>query len=300
MKSPDSPSQNNGPTLVLPEKQSSPEFQLPKRNSRRRQETPADPLTNGSPSSIPRKTLGRENGNGLNSTAGQDNQNLLPVPKRLPKPVDRAAQALKRLGVDVVALRSAPEITSTLKNAEGGMKAVLGAMRFNSQDPSVAAFLEKYDSIPSGDRDKLSWEAVGLAAGVNLQQLGWAAITALEQHCAGITKVLLVSSQPKIMRARIKYGLLPSGEKDRTAAQTASGVLPSPKGPTFIGKAVFGSGKNTMNAQGVGTSDDGDDEDGTVIDATDDDANFESIFPDSRDTQKKLIPIRQRMLEDGK
>lgn len=210
--------------------------------------------------------------------------------------MDRTQQALKRLGIDLNLLRSSPEITPLLKNAEGGLKAVLGAMRFNSQDPSVSAFLEKYDSIPSGDREKLSWEAIAIAAEVNLQQLGWAAITAVEQHSAGITKMLLVSSQPKIMRARIKYGLLPSGEKDRTAAQTASGVLASPKGPTFIGKAVFGSGKSTMSAQDSGDSDD---DDGPVIDG-DDDPDLNHLFPSSVDVQKKMIPIRQRMLEDGK
>jgi hypothetical protein len=171
-------------------------------------------------------------------------------------------------------------------------------MRFYSNDPSVTAFLEKYDSIPVGDRDKLSWEAIALAAGVNLQQLGWAAVESVAQHSAGITKMLLVSAQPKIMKARIRYGLLPSGEKDRTQAQTASGVLASPKGPTFIGKAVFGSGKQTMNAQGAGQGDD-DDDDGPVIDA-DNDPDLDDLFPSSNKIQQKLIPIRQRMLEDGK
>jgi hypothetical protein len=203
-------------------------------------------------------------------------------------------QALRRLGVSALALQSAPEITPLLKYAEGGLKAVLGAMR-HSSDPSIMLFLEKYDSIPSGDREKLPWEAIALAAEVNLQQLGWAAISAVEQYSAGVTKMMLVSSQPKIMKARIKYGLLPSGEKDRTAAQTASGVLPSPKGPTFIGKAVFGSGKQTMSAQGAGGDED---EDGPSVEG--EDFDLDQLFPSSNDIQQKLIPIRQRMLEDGK
>jgi len=213
--------------------------------------------------------------------------------------VDRAQQALSRLGVDLQVLRSSPEITPLLKNAEGGLKAVLGAMRFSS-DPSIVGFLAKYDSVPSGDRAKLSWEAIGIAAGVNLQQLGWAAISAVEQHSAGVTKMLLVSSQPKIMKARIKYGLLPSGEKDRTAAQMASGVIPSPKGPTFIGKAVFGSGKQTMNAQGAGKHDEEDEDDNDVIEMGGEEADTNFLFPDSRDIQEKLIPIRQRLLESNK
>jgi hypothetical protein len=211
--------------------------------------------------------------------------------------VDRAQQALKRLGVDVLALRSAPEITPLLKNAEGGLKAVLGAMRFASDDPSIQFFLEKYDSTPSGDREKLSWEAIALAAGVDLRVFLGAAMLALQSHAVNTVKIIAMTSHPKITRARVKYGLLPSGEKDRTALDTAMGFLPSPKGPTFIGKAIFGSGNQTMNAQGAGRGDD--DEDGPVIEA-DGDLDLDDLFPPANDIQQKLIPIRQRMLEDGK
>jgi hypothetical protein len=211
--------------------------------------------------------------------------------------VDRAQQALKRLGVDVLALRSAPEITPLLKNAEGGLKAVLGAMRFASDDPSIQSFLEKYDSTPSGDREKLSWEAIALAAGVDLRVFLGAAMLALQSHAVNTVKIIAMTSHPKITRARVKYGLLPSGEKDRTALDTAMGFLPSPKGPTFIGKAIFGSGNQTMNAQGAGRGDD--DEDGPVIDG-DSDPDLDNLFPPSNDMQTKLIPIRQRLLESNK
>jgi len=292
MQSPEVLSPNSGLKLESDGKLSSVDSLQPKTKSKRKQETLTGQSTNGLESSMPKKksVLASEN-----SSKGRI-PNSLPVPKPLPKPVDRTQQALKRLGVDVVALRSAPEITPLLKHAEGGLKAVLGAMR-HSSDPSIISFLEKYDSVPSGDREKLPWEAIALAAEVNLQQLGWAAISAVEQYSAGVTKMMLVSSQPKIMKARIKYGLLPSGEKDRTAAQMASGVMPSPKGPTFIGKAVFGSGKQTMSSQGAGGSDD--DDDGPVIDG-DDDPDLNQLFPSSNEIQQKLIPIRQRMLEDGK
>jgi len=75
---------------------------------------------------------------------------------------------------------------------------------------------------------------------------------------------------------------------------TAMGFLPSPKGPTFIGKAIFGSGNQTMNAQGAGKGDD--DEDGIVINA-DDEPDLDDLFPPANDMQQKLIPIRQKMLE---
>lgn len=221
------------------------------------------------------------------------------MPKRLPKPVDRKAQALKRLGVDLEQLRlNKKEITPMLKNAQGGLKGVLGAIRFAAEEPMLGAFLEKYDNIPSGDRDKLSWEAIALAADLDLNAFLGAAMNAMYSQAFSMVKIISMTSQPKITAARVKYGLLPSGEKDRTALETANGVLPSPKGPTFIGKAVFGAGKQNMSAQGAGHGDD-DDDDGPVIDG-DDDPDLDILFPPSNDIQQKMIPIRQRMLEDGK
>ena len=212
--------------------------------------------------------------------------------------MDRAQQALKRLGVDVLALRSAPEITPLLKNAQGGLKAVLGAMRFTAEDPSIAAFLEKYDSVPAGDRERVSWEAIALAAGVDLRVFLGSIMLALQSQAVNTVKIIAMTNHPKITAARVKYGLLPSGEKDRTALDTAMGFLPSPKGPTFIGKAIFGSGNQTMSAQGAGKGDD--DEDGTVIEANSDDPDLDILFPPSNDMQTRLIPIRQRLLESNK
>jgi len=197
-------------------------------------------------------------------------------------------------------LRSAPEITPLLKNAEGGLKAVLGAMRFVGDDPTIQTFLEKYDSIPSGDREKLSWEAIALAAGLDLRVFLGSAMLALQSQAVNMVKIIAMTSHPKITRARVKYGLLPSGEKDRTALDTAMGFLPSPKGPTFIGKAIFGAGGGGQSGGGPPAEvndDDSDDED-TFIDV--ENLNTEKFFPSSNTVQQKLIPIRQRMLEDGK
>ena len=287
MKHSDPPSQNNGPTLVNPEKPLSVDSLPQKTSSKKKQATLTAPSISGSPSSTNTKKK-------LDPASG----NSLPVPKALPKPRDRAADALKRLGVDVLSLRSAPEITPMLKNADGGLKSVLGAMRFVADDPTIQAFLEKYDSIPTGDREKISWEAIAIAAGLDLRVFLGSAMLALQSQAGNMVKIIAMTNHPRITKARVKYGLLPSGEKDRTALDTAMGFLPSPKGPTFIGKAVFGSGKQTMTAQGAGHGDD-DDDDGPVIDA-DDDPDLDTLFPPSNDIQQKLIPIRQRMLEDGK
>ena len=294
MKSQGPPSENNGPTLVKPDQPLSPEYLPLKTNSKKKQATPMDPLTNGLENLIQKKKLVQEKKISLNANGRKS----LPVPKRIPKPRNKAAEALKRIGVDPVALRSAPEITPLLKNADGGLKAVLGAMRFVADDPTIAAFLEKYDAIPACDKEQVSWEAIALAAGLDLRVFLGSAMLALQSQAVNMVKIIAMTNHPRITKARVKYGLLPSGEKDRTALDTAMGFLPSPKGPTFIGKAVFGSGKQTMTAQGAGHGDD-DDDDGPVIDA-DDDPDLDTLFPPSNDIQQKLIPIRQRMLEDGK
>lgn len=293
MKSPEVLLPSSGQSPENEEKLLSAEYLPSKTKSRRKQETQQAPLMSGSESLTPKKKSGRER-----KSSSQGRPSILPVPKPLPKPVDRTQQALKRLGVDLNLLRSAPEITPLLKNAEGGLKAVLGAMRFAADDPSIEAFLEKYDDTPSGDREKLSWEAIALAAGLDLRVFLGAAMLALQSHAVNTVKIIAMTSHPRITKARVKYGLLPSGEKDRTALDTAMGFLPSPKGPTFIGKAVFGSGKQNMSAQGAGRGDE-EDEDGTVIDG-DDDPDLDTLFPPANEIQQKLIPIRQRMLEDGK
>lgn len=294
MKSPEPPSPNSGQMFESHAKQSYPESLPLKKKRNKRQETQSDQPNSGSvnlPSKMRRK-LGLASGN-----SSRNKLKNLPVPKGPKKPVDRTAQALKRLGVDALALRSAPEITPILKNAQGGLKGVLEAMRFASDDPTIQSFIEKHDSIPIGDREKISWEAIALAAGLDLKLLLGCTISALQNHSASVVKIIALTSHPKIAKARVKYGLMAGGEKDRTAMDTALGLLPSPKGPTFIGKAVFGSGSQTMNAQGAGKNDDDDDD---VIEGDTDDPDLDHLFPGSNQMQQRIIPIRQRLLEDGK
>lgn len=197
-------------------------------------------------------------------------------------------------------MRAAPEITPLLKNAQGGLKAVLGAMRFAADDPSIQIFLEKYDSVPSGDREKLSWEAIALAAGLDLRVFLGAAMLAMQSHAVNMVKIIAMTNHAEITKKRVKYGLLPSGEKDRTALDTAMGFLPSPKGPTFIGKAVYngggGGGGNTGGAP-AHIDDDDPDEGDTFVEA--ENVNLEKLFPSCNTMQQKLIPIRQKMLDGG-
>jgi hypothetical protein len=160
-------------------------------------------------------------------------------------------------------------------------------MRVNP-DPIIAAFLAKFDSVPVGDRDHLPLEAVALAAQIDISHLLGSILVSLQTQAVNTVKIIAVTSHPKITEARVAYGLLPLGEKDRAALDTAMGFLPSPKGPTFIGKAIFGSGKNVMDQQ---RGDEDEDEPGS-----NGDIDMDRLFPPANLMQQKLSAIRQKLL----
>lgn len=192
-------------------------------------------------------------------------------------------------------LEKAPPISKLLKKAKGGLKAVLNAMRLVQGDEVIAAFLDKYDSIPKGDRDHLPWEAIGLSAGLDLRALLGSAALAITNYCGNESRIIAVSNHPAITRARVKFGkTLVGAEKDRTALDMMVGALPSPKGPMFIGKAIFGSGsaQNTPSS----SSDSDDDEPSTMFGEDDD---LDKLFPPANAMQEKLINIRQKLLTEG-
>ena len=183
-------------------------------------------------------------------------------------------------------MESLPAITPLFKNAEGGLKSVLNAMRFCAQDEIIAEFLKKYDSIPSGDREVLPWEAIAFSAKIDLQRLTGAILFALQAASVNTVKVLALSSHPAIMKRTIEYAQMPGGVKDRTMMHQALGFLPTPKGPTFIGKAVFGPS---------GSADEKEVDDKTVFDGEDD---IDELFPSPSETLQKLVPIRQLRSEN--
>jgi hypothetical protein len=222
----------------------------------------------------------------------------MPVPK-LPSLEKRAEQALKRLKVNPEALNAAPQITPTIKNCvKGGLKAALGAMLFAAQDEVIAAFLKKYYSIPVGDRDRVPWEAIALAAKVNMNHLAGSILLAVSNHAAMRSRFIAVSNHPRITQARVKYGKMASGERDRTQLDIMVGALPSAKGPTFIGKAVFGSG-----GSGGGTRDRDDDGETpttpaqVVYQGGDIEDRIFGTSEMNNDLDNKLVKIRDRRLD---
>lgn len=176
----------------------------------------------------------------------------------------------------------------------GGMKAVLNALRFSVEDTDIRTFIETYDSVPAGDRERLPWEAIALSAGMNVTYLLGSIHVAVQKYSVSRVKLIATLGHPLITKARVKFGQLPSGDKDRHALDTAMGFLPSPKGPTFIGKAIFGG---PTGGGGEGSESPAEEDDTPHEGMYINDGDLDNLFPPSSATQEKLIAIRQKLLE---
>jgi hypothetical protein len=171
-------------------------------------------------------------------------------------------------------------------------------MRF-APDATIAQFLAKYDALSPTDRKDLPLEAIALAAGVDIRLLLSSTIFSLQQQSISLVKVIASTAHPDIIRARVKFGRLPGGHHDRTALDTAMGFLPHPRGPLFIGKAIYNSGADTMKQQRLeGDGPDEEDEDDIPMAASD--IDLDKLFPPANLMQEKLIPIRNRLMPPPK
>jgi hypothetical protein len=207
----------------------------------------------------------------------------------------RIRPALKRLGVSERQLAQAPVISPMLSLVEGGMKTILSAMRF-APDATISAFLAKYDSLSRTDQKDLPFEAIALACGINPCALLGSITLSLQMQSVSLVKLLALASHPSIVRARIKFGRLAGGDKDRMALDQAMGFLPNPKGPTFIGKAIYNTGADAMKQQRQRQLDgpDDDDEDDVPIAADGSyEYDLEKLFPPANKMQQELALIRQ-------
>lgn len=215
----------------------------------------------------------------------------MPVPK-LTKAKDRVDQALKRLGVKPEQLASVPPLSAMLKEdakEAGGQKAVLRAIRFSPEKPEIASFLEAYDNLPKGDKERLPWEAIAVSADINVDHLLGAIQAAVYKHSANRSRFIIGMGHPLSVAARVRYAQLPSGEKDRTALDIMLGAMPQKKGMTII---------NRMGGSSSSDKDDDDDEDEIVEgEMFTPDHDLEAMFPSSEKIQDKLQTIRQRLLE---
>lgn len=205
---------------------------------------------------------------------------------KLPSPQKRKTDALKRLHVTLEQLRSAPDITSILKETRGGITLAIKALRF-SQNNAVKDFLKKYDSISARDRESLSIEAVAISVGVDIRMLLGEIMIAVREHSVSRVKMIAIASHPDVIKSRVRFAKEVGGYRDRDALDTMLGALPKPNAATFIDKVFFGKPETESKEA------DEDDDDESVTDE-------DYIFPDASEIQERIQPMRQRLLEGEK
>jgi hypothetical protein len=111
-----------------------------------------------------------------------------------------------------------------LKDIKGGPKAVLRAMRF-SRDPVVQCFLAKRASLGVWARENTSWEAIALAADIDLFHLLGAALVIWRAHTLMVGEFIALSHSREVVEQRIEYAKRPGGWRDRDALDKLLGLL---------------------------------------------------------------------------
>lgn len=188
--------------------------------------------------------------------------------------------------IDESQLAKMPPISDILGEANISTQQVIKAMRF-SDDPLIIQFFDTYDSLPLGDRDRVSLEAILLKANINPVHFLGSMQLSLREHSLGMMKLIAIANQPNIMQKTVEYAELPGGYRDREQFHTMTGALPSPKGVTVFQKFTNVTPASDQKQEPI--------QEAEVVET---DLNY--IFPDSSRMQDKLSPIRQKQLESGK
>ena len=130
-------------------------------------------------------------------------------------------------------MQGIPEISSILKESQGGIKQAIEAMR-SFPNTDTEPFLRKYDEVFPRMGHKASIEAIATTAGVNTVTLLGAALLAIRQRQMVTSEIILRTSHPKIAKARIKFGLQNKGFRDRDKIDEALGITAKPTQPIFV------------------------------------------------------------------
>jgi hypothetical protein len=127
------------------------------------------------------------------------------------------------------AMEGEPSVTNKLKQAPGGLKAVLAALRAYENDDAIA-FLGVYDSRSALDLRHLRWEEIAVAADIGTTRLYGVASEAILEWEEDARKILIATGVTKVTRKSLKMALTDKGIDDRLAMLKAGGVIPVPKG----------------------------------------------------------------------
>lgn len=141
-----------------------------------------------------------------------------------------------------------PIVTPMLEAADGGVAAVLEALRAHS-DPDARQFIALYDSLSQKNRKLLTLEEIAYAAGIGSLRLAEVAVSAMILSGQAKAKLLIASSMHTVTRSIVKAATAEQPIFDRegevagyTSGDTKameifgriSGMVPTPKGANII------------------------------------------------------------------
>lgn len=144
-------------------------------------------------------------------------------------------RALEAIGVPLEAVQLAPKFTDLLMMAKDGLPGVLQAMRF-ARTKYVKQFLKIYDNHPDRLKAILPWEAWCIKGKIPITPLMGEIIFALREHSVNAVKILAITHHPETVMTRIAMAKTPLGYRERQSLDIALGLLPTPRGPTIIGR----------------------------------------------------------------
>lgn len=143
-----------------------------------------------------------------------------------------------------------PTVTPALQSAEGGLPHILEALRAHS-DEDAREFIELYDSLTLRDRKYLTLEEVAYACGIGSLRLAEVATSAMILYGQMTSKIMLAAGLPGIVQTSVRLAKTDKGGFDREMMLKAGGVLPVPKGNTFVfpPREIEDRGPKTIEAE---------------------------------------------------
>lgn len=133
---------------------------------------------------------------------------------------------MKRIEITEEMYVKAPKITEMLQRIIGGREKTINILRF-SEDPTVIAFLDVYDRIPTGDQLCIPLEAVMLKAQVNAATFIGAVTFTAKQMLGHESQLELLVNHPEVVRKTIKFATeLPGASADRKMLHDAALFIP--------------------------------------------------------------------------
>jgi hypothetical protein len=133
---------------------------------------------------------------------------------------------MKRIEITEEMYIKAPKITEMLQRIIGGREKTINILRF-SEDPTIVAFLDVYDRIPTGDQLCIPLEAVMLKAQVNAATFIGAVTFIAKQMLGHESQLELLVNHPEVVRKTIKFATeLPGASADRKMLHDAALFIP--------------------------------------------------------------------------